>query len=133
MFTPDQLVGHVPMGAVGGIVGILVGYGSNFLNAIQYGDRVLLHNGHHRAYALRELGITHAPCLLQTVTRRDELEAVAARRVSDDPRFYFVAKRPPLLKDFFDPRIRKVVPVLPMSNLVEVRVEVREVKKTISL
>jgi hypothetical protein len=108
----------------------MVGFGSNFVNAIQSDDRLLLHNGHHRVCALRALGITHAPCIVQTVTRLDELRLVASRSVQDDPGFYFRSKRPPLLKDFFDPRIRKIVPVRSMANVVEVSIEVTEVKKT---
>ena len=44
----------------------------------------------------------------------------------DDPAFYFGAKRPPLLKDFFDPKIRKVFPVKRTASVVEVSFEVRE-------
>ena len=38
--------------------------------------RMLLHNGYHRACALRAAGITHAPAVIRTVTRRDELALV---------------------------------------------------------
>ena len=88
------------------IVGLPVGFGSNFFTAIRHEDRVLLHNGYHRAYAMRALGITHAPCIIQTVTRRDELEVAAKEQVADNPGFYFGTARPPLLKDFFDPENR---------------------------
>jgi hypothetical protein len=124
-----QLVDFQPFGAVGGVVGAMVGFGSNFLNVIQSDGRALLHNGHHRAVALRALGITHAPCIVQTVTRLDELRLVAARGVAEDPAFYFRSKRPPLLKDFFDPAIRKIVAARGMVNVVEVSIEVTEHKK----
>jgi hypothetical protein len=42
------------------------------------------------------------------------------------PFFYFGSKRPPLLKDFFDPKIRKVLPVRRIRRVVEVQYEVRE-------
>ena len=87
---------------------------------------MLLHNGYHRAYALRAAGFTHAPAVIQTVTRRDELALVAAQKVVDEPAFYFAAKRPPLLKDFFDPRISKVLPVRRMERLIEVSFEFDE-------
>ncbi len=125
-----QIAGYEPLGPLGGMVGVMVGFGSNFVNAIQSDDRLLLHNGHHRVCALRALGITHAPCIVQSVTRLDELRLVASRSVLDDPAFYFRSKRPPLLKDFFDPRIRKIVPVRSMANVVEVSIEVKELKKT---
>jgi hypothetical protein len=104
----------------------MVGYGSNFLNVIQSDGRLLLHNGYHRAYALRELGVTHAPCIMQTATRRDELNLVASRSVLEDPAFYLKAARPPLLKDFFDPRLRKVLRVPKILRVVELSFEAKE-------
>jgi hypothetical protein len=104
----------------------VVGFGSNFLNVIRVGKRLLLHDGYHRACALRRLGITHAPCIIQSVTHPDELDIVAKRRVAEDPEFYFHTARPPLLKDFFDPKIGKVLPVHKLVRMIEVSVEVRD-------
>ncbi len=129
LISPALAPGHQTIGTIGGLLALSVGYGSNFLSLIQYGNRYVLHNGHHRAYALRSLGITHAPCVVQTVTRADELRMVAARAVADDPAFYFVAKRPPLLKDFLDPRIRRVFNVQRAVNVIEVSIEVKESKQ----
>ena len=129
LLSAAQLVDFQPFGPIGGVVGAMVGFGSNFLSVIQSDRRALLHNGHHRAVALRAHGITHAPCIIQTVTRLDELRLVGARSVAEDPAFYFRSKRPPLLKDFFDPAIRKIVAVRGMVNVVEVSIEVTEHKK----
>ena len=107
LLRPEQLLDYEAFGPLAGIVGLVVGFGSNFLNVIRVEKRLILHNGYHRACALRKLGITHAPCVIQTVTRFDELD-LAAKDVVEDPDFYFRPARPPLLKDFFDPRIRKV-------------------------
>jgi hypothetical protein len=103
-----------------------VGFGSNFLSVIRSDSRLLLHNGYHRAYALRAAGFTHAPAVIQTVTRRDELALVASQTVVDEPAFYFAAKRPPMIKDFFDPRIGKVLPVRRMEKVIEVSFEYEE-------
>lgn len=130
LLDPGQVSDFEPMGAVGGILGLFMGYGSNFLNLIEYGDRLLLHNGHHRAYALCEAGISHAPCIIQTVTRGDELRHMATAAVAEDPNYYFSAPRPPVLKDFFDSKIRKVHRVNPMANLIEVSFDVKTHKKT---
>jgi esterase/lipase superfamily enzyme len=86
---------------------------------------MVLHNGYHRACALRAMGFTHAPCVVQTVTRRAELDVAATRKVSEDAAFYFKAARPPLLKDFFDPRVSKTLPVRRMRKVVEVSYEIK--------
>lgn len=123
---PDQVTGLPRSGPVSGIVGIIVGPGSNFLSGIRWGKRIVLHNGYHRATALRMAGITHAPIIIQTVSRRDELETVAASSVVDDPAFYFRANRPPLLKDFFDPRLSTVLPVRRKRKMIEISFTVTE-------
>lgn len=128
LLRPDQVRDHETCGPVSGIAGFVVGFGSNFLTAIRQGEdgRVLLHNGYHRAYALRAQGVTHAPCVVQTVRSRDELQVVASEKVVADPDFYFASARPPLLKDFFDPKIRKVHRVHRTVKIIEVAFEVRE-------
>ncbi len=126
LLSRDQIVGYETFGPIGAVVGLVIGYGSNFLNVIRSGDRLLLHNGYHRACALRAMGFSHAPCVVQTVTRRDELALVAAPQVVDEPAFFLKAARPPMLKDFFDPKIRTVLPVRRMEKVIEVTFEVRE-------
>lgn len=126
LLSGDRLWDYDAFGPIGGVVGLVVGYGSNFLALIRSDDRMVLHNGYHRAVALRAAGYTHAPCIVQTVTRRDELEVAAAQAVIDDPAFYFRSRRPPILKDFFDPRIRTVLPVRRMEKTIEVSFEVKE-------
>jgi hypothetical protein len=120
LLRPEQIVGFESFGPIGAVVGLVVGFGSNFLSVIRSDGRMLLHNGYHRAYALRAAGFTHAPAVVQTVTRLVELALGAAHRVVDEPGFYFASKRPPLLKDFFDPRLSKVLPVRRRERLIEV-------------
>lgn len=128
LLRPEQIGDYESYGPIAGVVGLAVGFGSNFLNVIHDDDnqRLLLHNGYHRACALRALGITHAPCIIQTVTRRDELDISAHSDVAKSPGYYFNAPRPPLLKDFFDPKIRKVLPTKKMIRMVEVNFDVKE-------
>ena len=73
-----------------------------------------------------EMGITHAPCIVRTVTRRDEFNLLASADAAADPSFFFRAARPPILKDFFDPRIRKVVKVPQLMRLLEISIDVKE-------
>lgn len=126
LLGPEQVSSYVSFGSIAGVVGFAVGYGSNFLNAIRADDRLVLHNGYHRACALYALGISHAPCIVQTVTRRDELNVAATSAVAEDPAFYFKAKRPPLIKDFFDPSIRKLLPMRRIKRVIEVKFEVQD-------
>jgi hypothetical protein len=122
LLNPAQIAGYQSFGALGGVIGLMIGYGSNFLSAIRADNRLALHNGYHRAYALRSLGLTHAPCIIQTVTRGEELGLVGSK-IAEEPAFYFKAARPPVLKDFFDPKIRKVLQVPKMLRVVEVSFE----------
>ena len=109
-----------------GILGLKVGYSSNFLSVIESDKRMVLHNGHHRAYALRAMGYTHAPCIIQTVTRTDELNLVASREVTESPSHYFKSARPLSSRTSSIRRIRKVFQLPRILRMVEVSFEVRE-------
>ena len=126
-FRPDQIPEGLKGGTTG-VVGLAVGFGSNFLSVVHDDDsgRMVLHNGYHRAHALRAMGITHAPCLIKTVTRRDELDLCANSKVAKSPGYYFNAPRPPLLKDYFDPKIRKILPTRRIVRRIEVKFKVKE-------
>jgi hypothetical protein len=113
-------------GVLAGMLGIKVGFGGNLLNAIRVGKRVLLNNGYHRATTLRALGVTHAPCIVQTATCADELAVTTKTRVADDPGFYFESARPPMLMDFFDPTLRMLIPTRKREKRIEVSFEVKE-------
>ena len=110
------------------MIGVVVGYGSNYLNALYDDDhgRMVLNDGYHRACALLELGVTHAPCIVQTVSRRDELDIAARQVVANDPGYFFNGPRPPLLRDYADPHIAKLVAVKRLTKTVEVSIDVRE-------
>ena len=56
MLRPEQVTDYQAAGPLAGVVGVAVGYGSNFLNAVALGGRLVLNNGFHRAYALRPSG-----------------------------------------------------------------------------
>lgn len=126
LLAPGQANGYDSFGALAGIVGLVVGFSSNFLNVVRVGERVLLANGYHRAVAMHAAGITHAPCVVQTASRVDELQVCVKSRIADQAEFYFESARPPLLKDFFDPRIRKLLPVRRRVRQIEVSFEIRD-------
>lgn len=130
LLRPSDLTSVNSVGPVAAALGLIVGFTPNFLSAIRSDKRLLLHNGYHRAYALRSLGITHAPCVVETVTRTNELDIIANSNVSSDPAFYFRAARPPLLRDFFNPKLRKELIVRQMETIVEVKFTMTELTST---
>lgn len=125
VLRPRQIVGLRSFGPVAGALAVTVGFGSNFLTAVRSDNRIVLQNGYHRAYALRAMGYTHAPCAVVTVTRKDELKVAGSDALVEDPQFYFRAARPPLLKDFFDPKLVKTLPVRRMETVIEVEIKMR--------
>ncbi len=126
LLRPDQLSGYTSHGPVSGVVGLVVGFGSNFLSVIKVGKRLMLHNGYHRACALRAMGVTHVPCVITPVATQDELEVIAKSAVVKNPDFYFKSHRPPLLKDYFDPKIRKSLIIHKLLRIIEVNFKVKE-------
>src|SRR5437867_2693532 len=109
-----------------GIVGLSVGFGSNFMNAVYAEKRLILNNGSHRAYTLRKMGITHVPCIIQHLGSWDQLDVVAATEVAENPDFFLKNARPSMLKDYFNPRLHKVMPVHRRLKQITVKFEVEE-------
>jgi hypothetical protein len=101
-----------------------VGFSPNCLTAIQAEGRLVLFNGSHRAYAMRELGITHLPCVIQKTSRREELELIAQKEICQRADLYLKNPRPPVLKDYFDDRLRRIVPVGRSHRLVRVQLRI---------
>jgi hypothetical protein len=93
------------------VVALPVGYGSNYLNVVSVNGRLVLNNGSHRAYALRDAGLEKVPAVIQRITRPEELEVIGPKAVHANPDPYLQHPRPPLLKDYFDPALRKVIRV----------------------
>lgn len=109
-FDAERVNGYNPRGPSSGIIGIVVGFGSNYLNALLANNRLILNNGSHRAYALRDLGVTHVPCIIQHINHQDEL-ALICPEAAKNPQAYLGQTRPSVLKDYFDPLLIKAVPV----------------------
>jgi len=122
----EQIKDYPERGRFVGLVGIAIGLGSNFLNAVYAENRLILNNGSHRAYALRAMGVTHVPCIIQHASSRDEVDAVAATEVRKNPDVYLKHPRPSMLKDYFDPALHLVMPVYRRVRQVTVRFEIEE-------
>src|SRR5437016_3275791 len=126
IIQPQKVPSLDSVGRPVAILGITIGYGSNFLNVLHVENRLVLGNGSHRAYALHDLGITEIPCLVQRVTRREELELVAAGDLASSPDRYLKSARPPMLRDYFDPALRKIVPVYRKNRVVRIQFAVEQ-------
>lgn len=127
LLNAAQAAGVDSSGPIAGIIGLIVGYGTNFLSGIAFNGRLLLHNGYHRAYSLRAAGITHAPMLVRSVSSVEELCVAAVERVADDVGHYFASPRPPMLKDYFDGALAKRHAAYPSRTAVEVEFKMRRV------
>jgi hypothetical protein len=110
---PEQVSGLDVSGVPATVVAVAIGYGSNYLMTLCVDGRLVLWNGSHRAYALRSNGITRVPCVIQDVSRRDELEAHGGpdHPLNTHTDLLLTHPRPPLLKDYFDEQLHTVVHV----------------------
>ncbi len=126
LLRPEQVTGYQATGPVAGIIALVVGYGSNYLNVLDVDGRMILNNGHHRACALWEAGLRKVPCVVQTIAHPDELEVHAPRAVQRNPAFYLTDPRPPLLGDYFDPTLSRRVPIALTTKQVRVRYTIEE-------
>jgi len=113
LLDPAQVTGSSAAGVPSVIVALSLGYGSNYLSALSVGSRLVLHNGSHRAYALRAAGQTHAPCLVQHISRHEELRAIVGdgHPLTAPGENILTTSRPPLFKDYFDEQLRMIVSV----------------------
>ncbi|HKR64412.1 MAG TPA: hypothetical protein VJZ00_11835 [Thermoanaerobaculia bacterium] len=115
----DQVLGYEAMGPVTAVLGVVVGYGANYMNALHVQNRLILSNGSHRAFALRERGITRVPCVVQQISRPEELEVSASDEVRNHTDRYLGPARPPMLQDYFDDKLRKVIDVARKDRMIQ--------------
>lgn len=111
LLDPAQVTGYPLPGRASGVVGLVAGFGANCLAVTEFEGRLILNNGTHRAAALWQAGITHAPSLIQQASRVEELEALFSTKLYQRVETYMKAPRPPLFKDYFDPRLTRAVKV----------------------
>ena len=117
--TELELGGH-PQAAVA----LAVGASCNVIDVVRLGNRLVLNNGHHRAYALRALGVTHVPCVIQVCSSAEELALVANSEIVENSDMYFELPRPPLLRDFDNPALTHVVKTQRLHRQVRVSFKV---------
>lgn len=117
---------YQPSGCASSALVIFVGFSDNLISAMQAGSRVFLQNGSHRVFALRELGVTHVPCLLSTAVREEEYELLLPGDVKQDREQFLKSPRPSVFKDYFDDRVRTIVPVMRMNHVLEAKLSLQK-------
>lgn len=122
--APASLPGLEGLGHVGAVLGLAVGFSSNLLNVVCHRNRYVLNNGHHRAHALRAMGLKRAPCLIQPCASHEDLRQAAVAEIVDNDDLYFDAPRPPLLRDFDRPELARPLQTQRLERIVRIRFEV---------
>lgn len=113
------------MGHPQAVVALSVGFSANLLNTVRYNGRIALNNGHHRALALRALGITHAPCLIQPCASMEDLQQAACSEIVNQADLYFNEPRPPLLRDFDNPLLTHRFAAPRMRRVLTIKVDIQ--------
>ncbi|HDS1219737.1 hypothetical protein [Stenotrophomonas maltophilia] len=109
---PSAIAGYEPFGAASHALVIYLGFSDNLVSATRIGNRLILTNGSHRLYLLRQLGLRHVPCLVTDASDSDFSDVLLPAAVKQDRAFYLGSARPPLFRDYFDPRLTRIVPVI---------------------
>ena len=123
--VPDaELPGTAPIGPLAGTLALMVGMGPNYMNVVRNGNRMVLNEGYHRAYALRAMGITHAPCVIQSISHQAEMAFAGGGELVRGSDRLFHEPRPPILRDFFDPRKTKVLRTPKLRRQIQISFEV---------
>lgn len=106
------------------VLALSVGFTTNVLNVVRYGARIVLNNGYHRALALRELGVTHAPCLIQVCAHWEDVGLAGSSEMYDNGPVYFSSARPPLLRDFANPQLMRAFAARRLTREIRLTYEV---------
>lgn len=124
LLRPDEVGGPAFPGSVAGVLALAVGFSANCLSVIRLGGRMLLNNGYHRAYALRQAGVTHVPAVIEVCAGDDDVEVAGGERALAVFQRHAGQPRPPLFKDFFDPGLTTTYRAAVVRKEVRIRFEV---------
>jgi hypothetical protein len=131
VIDPSQIVGLKVNGHAQSVLVLPFGYTTNVLNAVRFGNRIVLNNGYHRAVSLMSMGVTHAPCLIQVCSNWDDVELAGASAIWDGGEVFFNQARPPMLKDFFNPGLIRKFDTYRLRKEIRVTFEVDTLKLSI--
>lgn len=124
LVKPSDIKGLKVNGHSQAVVALSFGFTTNVLNVVRYGKRMVLNNGYHRAFALRQMGVTHAPCLIQVCAHWEDVGLVGSSEMMDNGPVYFSSTRPPLLKDYANPDLVQTFPAKRLRKEIRLSYEV---------
>lgn len=124
LVKPSDVKGLKVNGHSQAVLALSVGFTTNVLNVVRYNKRMVLNNGYHRAFALRQMGITHAPCLIQVCTHWEDVGLTGSSEITDNGPVYFSSARPPLLKDYANPDLTRMFPAKHLRKEIRLSYEV---------
>jgi hypothetical protein len=122
--SDTRVVGHfsspveVAPGMVATAYGFCVARLPSFAQVVRYRGRFLLSDGHHRALALLQKGITQIPVLFREIARAQELEVV--ERFPDG---IILGSRPPLLPDYLRDDVAAAVYHLAFQKTISIQAD----------
>jgi hypothetical protein len=105
---------------------VCAGFGLNFFNVLRAKGRLILLNGSHRLYALRERGVRYAPCLITDAQTEEQLVLASPEEVRQHQSEFLHAARPSLFKDYFDPVLAVVLPIIRFIRVLRLELTVHE-------
>jgi hypothetical protein len=82
---------------------LLFGYGGSPINAWKVGNRVFLNNGFHRVYALKKVGVTHIPLIMQRVDNPALQFPQTYQNILKE--YLLQSEKLPMIEDYFNPQI----------------------------
>jgi hypothetical protein len=97
-----------------------LGVNANYVQVVKYQGRHFLKNGYHRAYALKDKGITAVPCVYAEVS---DYALTGANRPGFFSRETIMSERPPTMLDFFDNTVSADIKIQPTMNVIRIKAE----------
>lgn len=122
---PAAIANYEPFGSASHALVIYLGFSDNVISGTRLGKRIILTNGSHRAYLLRELGFRYVPCLLTDASDGDMSDVLLPAAVKQDRPRYLQAPRPPLFKDYADSRLTRIVPVVRKNYVLRAKLDLQ--------
>lgn len=111
---------------------LAIGFSVNCICALRIQERLILINGTHRAGALHQQGLTQIPCLIRDVGNEDDLDLIGLSSLKPPIRHYLQCRRPPLIRDFWDPQLRKLIQAAPARRLLHIQVHTQRSRVSIA-